>query len=181
VTGVQTCALPISYLLLKRGVIKTLSIGYEVIKQEVVDGIRHLKEIKLYEVALVPGGLAADDMALITSVKTDFENRLTTLEGEIKSGTIVNTERIKAAIKSLNELLQKTETEEIDIANAEVVDLTGDDNSYSTSDDTEPSSDTQEDKEAAEVEGAIARFSNNLKAEEVGNKIDKIINKLKEN
>jgi HK97 family phage prohead protease len=28
-----------AYLLLKRGVIKTLSIGYEVIKQEVVDGI----------------------------------------------------------------------------------------------------------------------------------------------
>jgi hypothetical protein len=61
------------------------------------------------------------------------------------------------------------------------VDLTGDDDNDSTSDDTEPSLDTQEDKEAAEIDGAIARFSNNLKAHEIGDKIDKIISKLKEN
>jgi hypothetical protein len=92
----------------------------------------------------------------------------------------VDTKRIKAAIKSLSELLQETEEDEIDIPNAEVVDLTGDDDNDSTSDDTEPSLDTQEDKEAAEVEGVIARFSNNLKAHEIGNKIDQIIKNLKE-
>ncbi len=58
-------------LLMKAGVIKTMSIGFDTIKAEFKNGIRHLKEIRLLDVSLVPGNLAADDMAVITYVKTD--------------------------------------------------------------------------------------------------------------
>lgn len=62
-----------AYLLMKCDppVITTLSIGYDVIKSEVKAGIRHITEIKLYEIALVPGCIAADDQAVITAVKID--------------------------------------------------------------------------------------------------------------
>jgi hypothetical protein len=62
-----------AYLLMKAGVICTLSIGYDAIKWFMKEGIRHLTEIKLYEVALVPGTLAADDQAVISHVKTDLK------------------------------------------------------------------------------------------------------------
>lgn len=163
-----------AYHLLKRGIIKTLSIGYEVVKQEMVNGIRHLKEIKLYEVALVPGGFAADDMALITSVKTEFENRLDAVEQEIKSGRTFSAEKIKVAIKSLGDLLKEIE-------NAQIVDLTGEDDSDSTSENTEPSEDTQEDKEAAEIDGAIARIEQNINTQTVEAKIDNILTKIRSN
>lgn len=58
-------------LLMKAGVIKTMSIGYDAIQKEFKDGIRYLKEVKVYEVSVVVGDLAADDQAIITAVKTD--------------------------------------------------------------------------------------------------------------
>jgi len=71
-----------AYLLMKAGVIRTLSIGYEAIKWEIKNGVRHLQEIKLYEVGLVPGILAADDMAVVKqNVKTmTFNEALTNTE-----------------------------------------------------------------------------------------------------
>ena len=64
-----------AYLLMKCDppVIFTMSIGYDAIKADVKSGIRHITEIKLYEIALVPGSLAADDEAVITGVKTDHK------------------------------------------------------------------------------------------------------------
>ena len=56
-------------LLMKAGVIKTLSIGYDVIQKEFKDGIRYLTEVRVHEVSVVVGDFAADDMAIITSVK----------------------------------------------------------------------------------------------------------------
>jgi HK97 family phage prohead protease len=58
-------------LLMKAGIIKTLSIGYDTIQREYKDGVRYLTEVKVGEVSVVIGDLAADDMAIITSVKTD--------------------------------------------------------------------------------------------------------------
>ncbi|AGG07971.1 hypothetical protein B1778_04290 [Dehalococcoides mccartyi] len=70
-----------AYLLMKAGVIRTLSIGYEAIKWEIKNGIRHLQEIKLYEIGLVPGNFAADDMAVIHNVKAmTFAEALTNEE-----------------------------------------------------------------------------------------------------
>jgi len=101
-----------AYLLMKAGVIKTLSIGYDAIRTKIIDGVRHLQEVKLYEVGLVPGAFAADNMAVITSVK--LEHRLTELEEELKAGRVIsksNLQRIKNAIEALQELLEASDAE----------------------------------------------------------------------
>lgn len=41
------------YSLIKQGAIKGLSIGYDVVKQDYINGIRFLKELKLWEVSIV--------------------------------------------------------------------------------------------------------------------------------
>ena len=37
-------------LLMKAGVVKTVSIGYDTIKSEFKEGVRHLKEVRLYDI-----------------------------------------------------------------------------------------------------------------------------------
>lgn len=56
-----------AYLLIKAQIVKGLSIGYETVKDSVENGVRHLKEVRLYEGSLVvfPANLSA----LIVSVK----------------------------------------------------------------------------------------------------------------
>lgn len=68
-----------AYLLLKAKVIKGLSIGYDAIKAQVVDGVRHLKEIRLWEGSVVTFGM--NPLAVVTSVKSmeskgDFNEEL---------------------------------------------------------------------------------------------------------
>ena len=53
--------------LMKDGVITQMSIGYQTIKEKTIDGIRHLQEIKLYDVS--PVIFAANTEAVITGVK----------------------------------------------------------------------------------------------------------------
>lgn len=53
--------------LARAGVITRLSIGYDTIKSDVIDGIRHLKEVRLYDVS--PVIFAANPEAIILSVK----------------------------------------------------------------------------------------------------------------
>lgn len=73
-----------AYLLLKARIVKGLSIGFEAIKDSVVNGVRHLNEIKLYEGSVVT--FPMNDMALITSVKgkgetkDDFNEELTEIQ-----------------------------------------------------------------------------------------------------
>lgn len=56
-----------AYLLIKARIVKGLSIGFDTIKSNVVAGIRHLKEIKLWEGSIVTFPCASQ--AVITSVK----------------------------------------------------------------------------------------------------------------
>ena len=42
-----------AYGLLKKGVLKGLSIGYDDVKSRIVEGVRRLSEMKLWEVSLV--------------------------------------------------------------------------------------------------------------------------------
>lgn len=56
-----------AYLLIKERIVKGLSIGFESIKDSIEAGVRHLKEIKLYEGSVVT--FAMNDMAQIFSVK----------------------------------------------------------------------------------------------------------------
>jgi uncharacterized protein len=56
-----------AYALLKKGVIRGLSIGYDTIQAKVVDGIRKLSELKLWEISLT--AFPMNPEAMITSVK----------------------------------------------------------------------------------------------------------------
>lgn len=61
-----------AYVLIKAGIVRGLSIGFEAIKDSVEGGVRHLKEIKLYEGSIVT--FPMNEMALIMSVK-GFETK----------------------------------------------------------------------------------------------------------
>jgi len=60
--------------LARAGVIKRLSIGYDTVKSDFIDGVRHLKEVRLYDVS--PVVFAANPQARILSVKaaTTFDD-----------------------------------------------------------------------------------------------------------
>jgi HK97 family phage prohead protease len=53
--------------LLKSGALGAMSIGFESMKDSIIDGVRHLKEIRLYECSLVT--FPMNEMAVISSVK----------------------------------------------------------------------------------------------------------------
>jgi len=57
-----------AYTLLKDGVIRGLSIGFQTVKEQVVGEVRQLLELKLFEVSLVV--FPANEMALVTGVKS---------------------------------------------------------------------------------------------------------------
>jgi HK97 family phage prohead protease len=73
-----------AYLLMKAKIVKGLSIGFEALKDAVTNGVRHLKEIKLYEGSVVT--FPMNENALITSVKGrsevkgDFNEELTEIQ-----------------------------------------------------------------------------------------------------
>lgn len=62
-----------AHLLIKARIVRGLSIGYEAIKDAVESGVRHLKEIRLYEGSIVT--FPASLQALITSVKAGGETK----------------------------------------------------------------------------------------------------------
>jgi HK97 family phage prohead protease len=57
-----------AYTLLKDNIVRGLSIGYETIRSDFVGPVRHLRELKLWEVSLVT--LPANTQAVVTGVKT---------------------------------------------------------------------------------------------------------------
>jgi Escherichia/Staphylococcus phage prohead protease len=61
-----------AYLLIKAGIVKGLSIGFDAIKESYVNSVRRLKEIKLYEGSIVT--FPMNEQALITSVKSAVDN-----------------------------------------------------------------------------------------------------------
>ena len=63
-----------AYGLLKRGVLKGLSIGYDTIKAQAGEGARRLSELKLWEISLVT--FPMNEMAMVTGVKSiDYGRR----------------------------------------------------------------------------------------------------------
>jgi uncharacterized protein len=75
-----------AYALMKRKIVKGLSIGYDAIKSPVKDGVRQLNEIRLYEGSIVTFGM--NTSALIASVKaaraTETKDDFTTELQEIQ-------------------------------------------------------------------------------------------------
>ncbi len=70
VKGQLLLELPIAkqaYILIKNNIVKGLSIGYETVKKEFIDGVRHLKEITLYEGSIVTFPMSLQ--STITAVK----------------------------------------------------------------------------------------------------------------
>jgi len=56
-----------AYALLKKGVLKGLSIGYDTVRDEIKNSARHLKELKLYEVSIVT--FPMNELATVQGVK----------------------------------------------------------------------------------------------------------------
>jgi uncharacterized protein len=65
----QTSKAQEAYALMKRGVLKGLSIGFDVVRDTVANGVRHLHELKLYEISLVT--FPMNEMATVSNVKSD--------------------------------------------------------------------------------------------------------------
>lgn len=88
--------------LLKDGVLNELSIGYDIITSDFDNkGIRHLREIRLWEVSIV--NWAMNDQAKINEVKSLAE----TLKKEVKSGNITQSrlDTLKPFIEVIKELV----------------------------------------------------------------------------
>jgi HK97 family phage prohead protease len=60
-----------AYLLMKAKIVKGLSIGYDTVKAQVQDGVRHLKEIRLWEGSVVT--FPMNTLALVADVKARAE------------------------------------------------------------------------------------------------------------
>ena len=79
--GVQTAR--DAYTLLKDGCLRSLSIGYSVVRDTMKGGVRHLLEVKLWEVSLCAVG--ANPEARIVAVKNldEVRHALTTFQNEV--------------------------------------------------------------------------------------------------
>lgn len=62
-----------AYLLIKARIVKGLSIGFEAVKDAIENGVRRLKEIRLYEGSIVT--FPMNEAAMITSVKAAGETK----------------------------------------------------------------------------------------------------------
>jgi hypothetical protein len=80
--------------LMKDGAITSMSIGFRTITEVIVDDVRHLKEVKLYEIALV--AFPANEGAVILDVRA--------AERAIANNDI---ESVAQAVESLHALLKK--------------------------------------------------------------------------
>ena len=112
-----------AFKMIKSGVIDRMSIGFSIVKAdyEEIKGkfIRHIKELKLFEVSLIPIGMAANQQSLITNVKNtdDFLNiikeRKEDSEFVKKVLTLLSDqpEELITLIKSLDQSTEKTEPE----------------------------------------------------------------------
>jgi uncharacterized protein len=76
-----------AFTFLKAGVIKGLSIGYDVIESNYVGDIRHLSQLKLWEVSIVT--FPMNELAMVTGVKSlsdqDVAKHLTAIREHSKS------------------------------------------------------------------------------------------------
>jgi len=63
-----------AFKFIKRGTISEMSIGFQILKAEfeqIKDKyVRHIKELKLFEISVIPMGMAANPASLITGVKS---------------------------------------------------------------------------------------------------------------
>lgn len=101
-----------AYGLMRRGVLKGLSIGYDAVKEDVKDNTRYLKEVKLWEVSLVT--FPMNQSAGVQSVKrvedefrADFAEFITAEKANFKALAEQGAAEVQALIDRLAATLQK--------------------------------------------------------------------------
>jgi HK97 family phage prohead protease len=72
----------ITYALLKKKALRGLSIGYEIVRDQIAGGVRHLKELKLIEVSVV--GVPMNERAIVAAVKSEAETFDASLKAQIE-------------------------------------------------------------------------------------------------
>ncbi len=92
-----------AYALMRRGVLKGLSIGYDTIKEDIKDSTRFLKELKLWEVSLVT--FPMNQAAGVQSVKR--------VEEEFRADLVEFITAEKAQFKALNQALAEQSAAEV--------------------------------------------------------------------
>jgi hypothetical protein len=104
------------YALLKQGAIKGLSIGYDVLVDEIVKGIRFLKEIKLWEGSVVT--FPCNPLASVESVKSHGESKYMATFSEMNDRNQVNA-GMRIAMQTLDDALYMAAwSQEVDDAEA---------------------------------------------------------------
>lgn len=146
--------------LMKDGVITEMSIGYDTITEGWEKGIRHLRELRLWDAS--PVTFAANPEASITGVKADLEHLLKS--GRVLSAT--NKDKVQAAINALQALLDNADDN---------------DSSKSTQEPAPTTPEPEKVKEAAELEGILSSIEAELahfdtKAAEA--RIDQLLEKI---
>ncbi len=114
--------------LIKSGVITENSVGILPIQKDMVDGVRNITEVKLYEVSAVT--LAANDQALIMDVKGNYDpekitKRYDNIAKLIRKGNITDELgfALEAEILKLKSLFAKVTTQPTDIEVTEPVEV----------------------------------------------------------
>ena len=114
--------------LMKTGVITENSVGILPIQKEMVDGHRHINEVKLYEISAVT--LAANDQAMIMDVKGNYDKekimkRYDNMAKLIRKGNITDDLgfALEAEILKLKSLFAKITTQPADIEVTEPVEV----------------------------------------------------------
>jgi HK97 family phage prohead protease len=107
--------------LMRDGVIDSMSIGYDVLKDSLSDDgqTRNLHELKLYEFS--PVTFPANPMAAVTAVKRSamfgFDYDIGEIAKLIKAGRVlsaVNAEKLRNVVSELSDLLKTVEVEPLD-------------------------------------------------------------------
>lgn len=114
--------------LMKAGVITENSVGILPVRKEMVDGHRHINEVKLFEVSAVT--LAANDQAMILDVKGNFDKekvfkRYDRLAKLIRKGDISDDlgYALEAEILKLKSLFDKALTQPTDVEVTEPIEV----------------------------------------------------------
>ncbi len=110
-----------AYAVIKAGIVKGLSIGFESIKDNMHKGIRHLKEIKLYEGSIVTFPMATD--AMITAVKAKLAETKDDFNEELAERQLMDAgyQMRSALCGALDSLLYSGLTKDDAVAGAETI------------------------------------------------------------
>lgn len=106
-----------TYKKIQRGLFREFSIGYRVLADEWVDGIRHLKEIELYEWSPVLVG--ANPATSLLAVKSgSFDNRIELLATEVREAVEATKARHDMRVKAGRVLSGRNEAALTNLAEA---------------------------------------------------------------